>query len=331
MSHRIETRVDRRNLLKTAGAAAAMSLSGPVLRAAEKKAGDKPTGDLRTKAKNNLPLGIFTGVYAGLPVDEAARRIREDGFRCVVLQYSFKDVQFDPWKPDWDVLKKMTTALEKNDVRVVGLYGYHNIVGPDEAARKRNDQFISLLINNWKRFGSPIISTETGTFNAKSQFADDPKNFTEEGYQAARDALARLAGMAEKTKAVIAIEAYWRNLIGTIDRAERLFHDVDSPALKLTMDPCNYYKPEDLPRMKPMLREMFKRVGGRTVLAHAKDVRQTEKGQDHPAAGRGVLAYPLFLRLLARLDREIPLVLEHLTLDDVSRARDYVKAQFEKV
>ena len=31
--------------------------------------------DLRAKARKNVKLGIFTGVYASLPLEEAARRI----------------------------------------------------------------------------------------------------------------------------------------------------------------------------------------------------------------------------------------------------------------
>jgi hypothetical protein len=49
------------------------------------------------------------------------------------------------------------------------------------------------------------------------------------------------------------------------------------------------------------------------------------------ASGQGVLAYPLFLRLLAGLKRDLYLIIEHLTLDDVSRARNYVLSQFDKI
>jgi hypothetical protein len=45
----------------------------------------------------------------------------------------------------------------------------------------------------------------------------------------------------------------------------------------------------------------------------------------------GVLDYPLYLRLLAGLDRELYLAIEHLTMEDVPRARDYVLSQFERI
>jgi sugar phosphate isomerase/epimerase len=83
--------------------------------------------------------------------------------------------------------------------------------------------------------------------------------------------------------------------------------------------------------MALMLKDIFRRVGKQTVLAHAKDVKASANGTDLPAAGKGVLDYPLFLRLLAGLDRELNLILEHLALDDVPRARDYVLSQFDKI
>ncbi len=286
----------------------------------------------RAVARKNLTLGVFCDVYASFPLEEAARRIREDGFRCVVFDYTFKDVAFDCWNPDWDVLKKMMSALEKNDIRVVGLHGYYNVIDPDAERRKRGEQRMELLIKHWPRFGSPVISTATGSFDPESEFAEHPKNFTEDGYRAVRDAFTRLARAAERTKAVIAIEPYWKNVIASVDRTERLFKDVDSPSLKLTMDPCNYFHNEELSEMEPMLNGIFKRLGSQTAIAHAKDVKATaEGGQDLPAAGLGVLDYPLYLRLLAGLDREMPLVVEHLQLADVARARDFVKAQMEKI
>jgi sugar phosphate isomerase/epimerase len=83
--------------------------------------------------------------------------------------------------------------------------------------------------------------------------------------------------------------------------------------------------------MQPMLEDIFRRVGQQTVLAHAKDVKPAPEGPDLPAAGLGVLDYPLYLRLLAGLNSELYLAIEHLTMEDVPRARDYVLSQFERV
>lgn len=285
---------------------------------------------LRDKARKNLPLAIFTGVYGDhLPLAEAAKRISEDGFKGVVFTYNFKDMSFDPLAPDWDVLKKIVDTLEKHDLPIVGLFGYYNPIDLDPQRRKKGEARLELLARHWKRFGSPIISLETGTYNKESEFADDPKNWTEEGYQAVKNVFQRWAELAEKTGAIIAPEIYVRNVINGVERAARLLQDVNSPALKITMDPCNYYRNEDLPKMKPMLDEMFKRLGPQIVIGHAKDVKAAPDWPDLPAPGLGQLDYPKYLRLLAGLDRPMHLVVEHLALPDVPRARDFVLKQID--
>jgi sugar phosphate isomerase/epimerase len=310
--------LNRRDWLRTTGAAV---VGLPLLAHA--------APDLRARARKNLKLGVFTGVYASLPLEEAARRIAADGFRGVVLDFAFADVKFDPSAPDWDKARLITSTLAKHGLKIVGLYGYYNVVDPDPARRQRGEQRMQVLIENWKQFGCPVISTETGTFNEKSEWVESPENVTEQGYQACRAALEKLVKAAKKTGAVISIETYWRNVIDSIARAQRVMRDV--PGLKLVMDPCNFYRKEDLSRMDPMLEEMFRLLGKQIVLAHAKDVKASADGTDLPASGKGVRDYPLFLRLLAGLNRELYLIIEHLTLDDVPRARDYVLSQFEKI
>jgi sugar phosphate isomerase/epimerase len=314
--------LSRRDCLKFAGAA---TLAAPLAGWA--------ADDLPAKAKKNLKLAIFTGVYADLPLEEAARKIKADGFSAVVLEGIFADVRFDPLAPDWKAADKITNCLERSGIKVVGLYGYYNVVAPNPETRQRGEQRMQFLIENWKRLGSNNISTETGSLNPQSEWDDSPENATEAAYQRCRTSLEKFARQAEKTGAVVSIEPYWKNVIGSVERTERLFRDIPSPALKLVMDPCNYFRKAELAQMQPMLKDIFQRVGQQTVLAHAKDVKATAGADDTelPYAGKGVLDYPLYLRLLAQLDREIYLAVEHLSLPDVPAARDYVLSQFEKI
>ncbi len=316
--------LSRRAWLEVA-AAAGLGLAAPSL----VRAAAGP--ELRAKARKNLKLGIMSNVYADLAVEEAARQIKADGFACVVTDFAFADVRFNPLKPDWAAAKKIVSTLERAGIEIVGLFGYYNIVDPDVERRKLGEARMEALLTNWKRLGCPLVSTETGTFNSQSEWESDPQNQTEQGYLQCRAAFQKHARTAEKHGAVLSIEAYYRNIIGTIDRAERLLHEVNSPALKLVMDPCNYFRKQDLPRMKPILEEMFKRLGDQIVIAHAKDVKPSATGEDLPAAGLGVLDYPLFLRLLAQLDRPLPLVVEHLRRFDVPRTRDFVLGQFARI
>jgi sugar phosphate isomerase/epimerase len=287
--------------------------------------------ELCSRARQNLKLSIMSSVYAELPLAQAARQIQADGFRGVVTDFTFSDIRFNPLEPEWAAADKIVKALERNGLEIVGLFGYYNIVDPDLSRRRIGEARLDALLSSGKRLGCSLVSTETGTFNSHSEWEDSPENHTERAYLQCRDALARHARLAEKHGAVISIEAYYRNVIGTIDRAERLFREVNSPSLRLVMDPCNYFRKVDLPRMRPMLEAMFQRLGSQVIIAHAKDVKASPEGEELPAAGLGVLDYPLFLRLLAQLERPIPVVIEHLRRPDVARTRDFVVRQFERI
>ena len=311
----------RRDWLKAAAAVAIGARAGSAL-----------AEDWKAKAKKNVKLGVMSDVYSHLPLKQAVAKIKAEGFGSVVTNFAFADVRFNPLAPDWQAAGTIRDAFDRQGIRIAGLMGYTNIVDPIAERRKRGLAKTEFLLANWRRLGCSNVSTETGTLNAKSEWAESPENATEEGYQKCRAAVEALVRQAEKTGAVLSLEAYWRNVIDSIDRADRLFHDIPSPALKLVMDPCNYYRKQDLSRMQPILEEMFKRLGSRIVIAHAKDVKAASgDNTDLPAAGKGVLDYPLFLRLLAQLDREMDLIIEHVGAADVPRARDYVLAQFEKV
>ena len=143
--------------------------------------------------------------------------------------------------------------------------------------------------------------------------------------------MAGLVKLAEKTGAVVNIEVSWTNVIGTIDRADRLCREIASPALKLTLDPANFFRPQDLPRMKPMLEDMFRRLGPHIAMAHAKDVRATGDKLQYLPAGQGAIDYMTFLSLLAQLDRPIDLVLEYLKLEEVPRTVGFLRGVMDKL
>ena len=132
--------LSRRAWLKIAGTAA---FGLPMISSA--------SPDLRARARKNLKLGVFTGVYASLPLEEAARRIAADGFHGVILEYAFADVRFDPWAPDWDKARLIKDTLAKHDLKIVGLFGYYNVVDPDTARRQKGEQRMQMLIENWKQ------------------------------------------------------------------------------------------------------------------------------------------------------------------------------------
>ncbi len=94
-----------------------------------------PAADLPSEATGQIKLGIVADLYSQLPLEEAVRRIRADGFSNVLTNFMFADVRFDPWSPDWEAAKKITSCFDRHGVRIASLYGYYNVVHPDPAKR----------------------------------------------------------------------------------------------------------------------------------------------------------------------------------------------------
>ncbi|MCX6909132.1 MAG: sugar phosphate isomerase/epimerase [Verrucomicrobia bacterium] len=316
----ITSRITRRHCLKIAG----ITMVGAWTVPAEAK-------HLWTKARKNFRLGIFANVYRKLPLEEATAKIKADGLRSVITDFNFADVRFNPAAPDWDAVKKVRASLDRQELAVAGLYGYYNMVAPDAEVRRKGRERMEFLLANWKQFGSPHVTTETGTFTTKADKGDSPKNASEEGYQDLKREVAELVKLAGKSGAVINIEVSWRQVIGTIERVERLLREISSPGLKVTLDPANFFRPQDLPNTKPMLEEMFRRLGPQIVIAHAKDVRVTGDKLEYPPAGQGMIDYLTYLSLLAQLDRPTDLVLEYLKPEDVSRTVAFLRGVIDKL
>jgi sugar phosphate isomerase/epimerase len=117
-------------------------------------------------------------------------------------------------------------------------------------------------------------------------------------------------------------------VVDTAEKAARLIREIGSSALWVVMDPANYFHPEMLPRMEEVLREAVEPVGGRIALAHAKDVLPPPPGGEEcvrPAAGTGLLDYPLYLRLLQEHGYAGGLIMHSLSEEEVPAAARFLR------
>jgi sugar phosphate isomerase/epimerase len=100
--------------------------------------------------------------------------------------------------------------------------------------------------------------------------------------------------------------------------------------------------------MDRTLNYMFNALSDTIVFAHAKDIRVVQEEKDvqmsgekateghsfrgvghieQPAAGLGFLNYDLYLQRLSKARPNVPLIIEHLELEDVPRAKQWLDAK----
>ena len=300
-----------------------------------------------------IQVGIFSG-YFPYDLQTTAKTIRGLGFNTVQLDLHFTDLDLSAGQITDAKARLVADTFRDNDLPICAISGYTNITHPDLEERGRRVGYLKEIIRNARKFGTPYVISESGTFNTESDWVHDDKNKTEEGYDTARTVLAELAQEAYDHGAVFLIETYVNNVIGSLEETERIFADIQHPGLELLMDPTNYFETHNIDQMDSVLNAVFDSVGDRVRIAHAKDVKRSgdDKSEKHadigdenaleshtfrgvgeielPAAGLGELNYELYLQRLSEKSPNVPLIIEHLDESDVPRAKEFVDGILKK-
>ena len=297
-----------------------------------------------------ISVGIFTGYYP-CTLDETIRRIKASDFNCVQLDVSFKD--FDATRESMTKEKAhwIRDKFRDANLPVIAVSAYTNFIHPDPVIRKRNIEYLKMMLRFARDLGCPYVASETGTYNTESDWVYDARNASEKVYEETIGIIRELAQYAEDWGSTFIVENYVNNVIGTVDQVERMFHDVDSKSLGLICDPTNYFNDGNIGDVDGTLNAIFDRLADHMVIAHAKDIKlaqdTSEKHADidadesHtfrgsgavelPAAGLGMLNYDLYIKRLAEKHPNIPLIIEHLDEGDIARAKQFVDSTLRRV
>lgn len=292
-----------------------------------------------------LQVGIFTG-YFRLGLEDTARRIRDLGFNTVQLDLIFQDLDLATENITTSNCTRIRDTFRRHNLPVSCISSYTNVVEPDPAKRQANHARLRRIIEHAHDLGSPYVPVETGTFNRESEWLPHPQNQTEAGYAECRDVIGGFVDLCRRHGAVFVIEPYVNNVVGSIERTQRLLADINDPQhLGLAMDPCNYFEAHNIGRMDETINAMFDALAPAIKFAHAKDVKLIDQDKgvqlaevyateghafrgagriEQPAAGLGQLNYDLYVRRLARSHPNLPIIIEHLEEADVPRAKKFL-------
>lgn len=285
-------------------------------------------------------LGIFTH-YFPYGLEETARRIAAAGFGAVQLNLAFADWRFE--EVDAAQCRRAAETFRRHGLRVAAIAAYSNPVATDPARRRLNRRRLEAILARARDLGSGLVVTEAGSLHPEDDWAPHAENATPAAFAEVRDALGALAETAAREGATLLIEPSVGTVIDTVEKARRLLESVASPALALVADPANYVDGTNLEEADAILDDMFRVLGHRYLLAHAKDFRRlvgaprerhhhaTDPalygGVEYPAPGLGDLDYDRYLAHLARHCPDAPLIVEHIAEDDVPRAKRFLDAR----
>ena len=216
-------------------------------------------------------------------------------------------------------------GLEQQGVSVAGIAGYRNLVGPDDAVRAANIDHLRLCLAVAPSLGTYVVATETGTRHPTGDWTDTPENWGPEAWRLLDDALETLLPVAEEAGAILALEGYVKNVLKTQSQLLEVLERFPTPHLQVVCDPYNYLSSHLLAAQDRATSELLARFEDRFVVAHLKDVDPGGVEVASPAFGTGVFNQRPYLEFLRDRRPDLPLVLEHLALDEIPQAMGRVR------
>ncbi len=303
----IRQQVGRRDFLQTTSLALAGLGLGMDARAGEGKAGQ-------------IRLG---GPVFNAPEDpaELARHYRKLGYRAAYCP----NVALG----QGDRIRALEAAFQKEGVAIAEVGRWVNLMDADPAKRVDHFKQVRDGLALADEIGAFCCVDIAGSMNPKIWYGPHPDNFGRAFFELAVENARKLIDDVKPRRAKFAYEMMgWAPPHG-VDNMLQFIKAVDRKAFAVHLDPCNLVNsPERFYRNADLLNDCFDRLGQWIVSCHAKDLAWEVEMNVHfkeVCPGQGQLDYATFLKRLAALPHQPPLMIEHLATEaEYTQAREHI-------
>jgi sugar phosphate isomerase/epimerase len=245
---------------------------------------------------------------------ELAREHRKLGYSAALCPRAKAD--------DSAKTREIEAAFAAEDVVIAEVGAWTNMLEPDAGKRRTNLQYVIDRLALAEAVGARCCVNIAGTFAAGH--GPHPDDLSQKHFDATVENCRHIIDQVKPKRTKFTIEMMSWCLPDSPDAYLKLMQAVDRKALGVHLDPCNgincasrYYHNAEF------ISECVRKLGAFIVSCHAKDLQMQNESNVHlqeVIPGRGSVDYRTYLRELAGLGREIPLMLEHL-----KSAEEYVE------
>jgi sugar phosphate isomerase/epimerase len=275
-----------------------------------------------------MKLGIFAKTFAGHKPNDVLRAAAAAGFSAVQYNMACSGLPSMPDEISSATTQEVALAESNNGIDVVALSGTYNMIHPDAAMRMQGHERLAVLAAAAPAMKTNLITLCTGTRDMKDQWRDHPDN---RGTSAWRDLLASMQvaiGIAEQHDIYLGIEPELANVINSAQSARRLLDEMQSPRLKIVLDPANLFETATLALQRRLVSEAIDLLADSIVMGHAKD--RTATGE-FTAAGKGVLDYEHYFTRLKRIDFNGAIVTHGLAANEAAEVASFLQARVAQI
>lgn len=275
-----------------------------------------------TAAAVSRPVRIGAPVFNS-PEDpaELAREHRKRGMRAAYCP----PVSLD----DRQRIREIEQAFAKQDVVIAEVGRWKNLLAADPAERKANLELVTEGLALADEIGALCCVDIAGSYSNTSWFGPHPDNLSQRHFDDSVENARRIIDAVKPRRACFCFEMMGWALPDSPDSYVKLLKAVDRPAFGVHLDPANLINsPVRFYRNTDLLNECFDKLGPSIVSCHAKDVAWKVEMQIHfqeVVLGTGKLDYATYLKRLANLPHDVPLMIEHLSNEgEYEKSRQYL-------
>jgi sugar phosphate isomerase/epimerase len=218
---------------------------------------------------------------------------------------------------DTDRIRAIATAFAGQDVVIAEVGRWCNLLDANPDKRHQNLQTVTDGLALAEALGARCCVDIAGSFSTTSWFGPHPDNLSPRFFDAAVENARTILDAVKPTRAKFCYEMMGWSLPDSPDACLRLIKAVDREGFGVHLDPCNLINsPDKFYRNTELLNECFDKLGRWIVSCHAKDLTWDVEMNVHfreVPPGQGSLDYKTFLKRLAALPQNPPLMMEHLS------------------
>lgn len=276
-----------------------------------------------------MQFGIRLHDAVQAPLEERLKIVKEQGFTCAHLALSKviseNSVAESALTPGYAMYLKRLFAKNELDVAVLGCY--LNLANPDPGKLRAIQNKYMANIRFAAQLGAGVVGTETGAPNVEYKFEEACWN--EESLQIFIKNLRPVVKYAEQMGVLFAIEPVVRHIVCNPVRARRVLDEIDSPNLRIILDPVNLLEIYNYEKQDEILDEAIELLGKDVAVLHVKDFVVKDGKLVSVAVGQGQCHWD---RIIPYMKKEKPFMhatLENTKPENAVEALNYIKEMYK--
>jgi len=227
-------------------------------------------------------------------------------------------------------LREIEKAFAAENVVIAEVGIWVNMLDPDPEKRRANLAQVTSKLAVADAVGARCCVDIAGSYNPKVWFGPHPRNLSREFFDATVENCRRIIDEVKPKRTRFTVEMMGWALPDNPDSYLELIKAVDRPAFGVHIDVCNVVNsPARFYSNRKLIAECFEKLAPWIVSCHAKDLAWTVEMNIHfveVVPGRGEIDYAEYLRRVAALPVDAPLMLEHLkTAEEYEEGKQYIQ------